>query len=262
MFEFSIVLNDDKVEEARHICRELKKNTHEFNAVITSYSESDKIYIIVACEEIEKSRMSFFIRDAIADVISIFYKLEYIERNLKLKLKEEVYLDAFEKALIAFDRDTDKYLITHNLNIENVIFVDSFYNFNLRQLRGKWQELIKLANENASYLLCNDTFIDLLKFLIENIEVSSGLVNVVKGENSFLICDEKFNMIDTEEQGLCSLKKSETKDAEVDLITSLIALSPRKINVYCNQYENNSTLTLISQIFGSRVSILPDAYLQ
>lgn len=262
MFEFSIVLNDNRVEEARHICRELKKNTHDFHPVITSYSEDDKLHIVVACEELEKNRMSFFICDAIADTISIFYKLEYIERNLKLRLKEEMYLDAFEKALIAFDRETDKYLITHNLKIDKSIFVDSFYNFNLRQLRGKWQELIKLANENASYLLCNDTFIDLLKFLIENIEISSGLVNVVKEEDIFLICDEKFNTIHTEDEGLCSLKKSEAGDTEIDLITSLIALSPSKINVYCNQFENNPILTLISQIFGNRVSILPDAYLQ
>lgn len=257
MFEFSIVLNDSKVEEARHICRELKKNTQEFGAIITSYSENQKIYIIVACEKIEKSRMEFFISDAIADTISIFYKLEYIEKNLRLHIKEKVYLDAFEKALIAFDRETDKYLITHNLKIDKNIFIDSFYDFKLRQLKAKWQELIKLANENSSYLLCNDTFIELLKFLIENIEISTGLINVVKNEDEFLLCDEKFNAISTENEGLCSLNKTEDKDSEIDLITSLIALSPRKINVYCDKYENNPTLTLISQIFGSRVSILP-----
>jgi hypothetical protein len=258
MFEFSIVLNDDKVEEARHICKELKKNTQEFGAIITSYSENEKLYIIIACEQLEKSRMEFFICDAIAETISIFYKLEYIEKNLKLHIKEKVYLDAFEKALIAFDRETDKYLILHSLKIDKNIFIDSFYNFKLRQLRAKWQELIKLANENASYLLCNDTFIELLKFLIDNIEISTGLINVVKKEENFLLCDEKFNLIDLETEGLCSLKRIEEGNSEIDLITSLIALSPRKINIYCSQYENDSTLTLISQIFGTRVAILPN----
>ncbi len=73
------------------------------------------------------------------------------------------------------------------------------------------------------------------------------------------MCDEKFNEIDTEEEGLCLLKKTENNDNEVDLITSLIALSPRKINDYCDEYENSPTLTLISQIFENRVSILPNA---
>ncbi len=255
MFEFSIIINDNKVEEAKNICRELKKNTKEFNSVITSYSEKEKIYIIVGCEEIDKGRMNFFICDAIADTISIFYKLEYIEKNLKLPLRDSVYLDAFEKALIAFDRTTDKYLISHNLKIEKNIFLDSFYQFKLKSLRNKWQEIIKLANENASYLLCDDTFIDLLKFLIENIEISRGLVNVLKSEESFCLCDEKFNEIDAEKEGICLLR-NEKSDA--DLITSLIALSPKKINVYCDSCENNSTLSLISQIFGARVSILPN----
>lgn len=161
--------------------------------------------------------------------------------------------------MIAFDRETDKYLIAHNLKIEKDIYLDSFYNFRLKSLKNKWSELIKLANENASYLLCNDTFIDLLKFLIENIEISNALVNVVKKQESFFICDEKFNQINTKDEGLCLLKNygKPQNEAEIDLITSLIALSPKRINVYCDKNENNSTLSLISQLFGHRVSILP-----
>lgn len=261
MFEFSIVLNDNKVDEAKNICRELKKNTQTLGSVITSYSETDKIFIVLACEEIEKARMSFFVCDAIADTISTFYKLEYIEKNLKLHISDNVCLNAFKKALIAFDRETDKYIITHNLKIDDNIYIDSFYEFKLKQLRSKWFELIKLANENASYLLCNDTFIDLLKFLIENIEISSGLINVVKNDAGYILCDEKFNEINTDNEEICLLKKAEKQDNEVDLITSLIALSPRKINVYCDEYENSPTLTLISQIFENRVSILPNANL-
>lgn len=259
MFEFSIIINDNRVEEAKHICRELKKNTRDFGAKIKSISRDGKIFITAICEKHERVRLHFFICDAIADVISIFYKLEFIEKNLKLHIHKEVYLSAFEKALISFDRETDKYLITHNLKIEKEIFLDSFYAFKLKALRTRWRELIKLANENASYLLCNDTFLDLLKFLIENIEISSGLINVIKSQETFLVCDEKFNQINTKEEGLCLLKnyKQPQNEAEIDLITSLIALSPKKINVYCDKSENNPTLTLISQLFGQRVSILP-----
>lgn len=262
MLEFSIIMNDNRVEEARHICRELKKHTQEFGVKIKTISENNKIFITLSCEKHEFPRLHFFACDAIADVISIFYKLEFIEKNLKLHINQPVYLNAFKKALVAFDRDTDKYLITHNLKIENSIFLDSFYTFRLKSLQNKWKELIKLANENASYLLCSDTFIDLLKFLIENIEVSSGLVNIIKTQEDFLICDEKFNQIDTKEEGLCLLKNynNTQNEAEVDLITSLIALSPKKINVYCDQDENNTTLTLISELFGSRVCILPKTY--
>jgi hypothetical protein len=257
MFEFSIGISEDRAEIARSVHKDLKKNTKELNVIITSYSEGEKIYIVLACEEIEKARMNFYISDAISDAISTFYKLEFIEKNLNLPINDEISLNAFKKALIAFDRDTDKYIISRNLRLEKSIYIDSFYQFRLKQLRNKWMELIKLANENASYLLCNDTFIDLLKFLIENIEISSGLVNVIKSDDGYKLCDEQFNEIDSENETLCHLNVENDNGNEIGIITSLIALSPKKINVYCNEYENSPTLTLISQIFENRVSILP-----
>ena len=120
-------------------------------------------------------------------------------------------------------------------------------------MRSKWLEIIKLANDNAGYLLCNDTFVELLKFLIENIEISRGIVNVVKKEEDFVLCDEEFKRIDNNE---CLLFQLDEKN-EFNLIASLIALSPKKINVYCNTFENNPIITLVSQIFDRRVSILP-----
>lgn len=257
MFEFSIVINENENGAAKNLFKELKRSTQEFNVILTSYSENEKIYIVLACEEAEKSRVGFFVCDAIADIVSTFYKFDFIEKNLKLNINDIVSLNAFQKALIAFDRESDKYMVTRCLKIEKKIYVDSFYQFKLKQLRGKWMELIKLANENAGYLLCNDTFIDLLKFLIENIEISRGIVNVIKKDNAYVICDEKFNEINTHEEGICLLRTAE--DCEIDLITSLIALSPKKINVYCNEYENSPALTLISQIFENRVSILTTA---
>ena len=68
---------------------------------------------------------------------------------------------------MAFDRETDRYIVSHNLMLKKSLHLESFYEFKLQKLRLKWSELIKLANENAGYLLCNDTFIDLLKFLID-----------------------------------------------------------------------------------------------
>ena len=153
-----------------------------------------------------------------------------------------------KKALVVFDRETDRYIVTHNLKLNEKFFIESFYDFRLRQLRSKWQELIKLANENANYLLCNDTFIDLLKFLIENIEISTGCINVVKENDSYKICDENFNEIEQEQ---------DKENNEAFLITSIINLSPKRINIYCDDTENSSALTLLSQIFVNRVFILP-----
>lgn len=249
MFEFSIALSEQNAIPAKRLFKEIKNNASSFGAIVTSYAENEKIFIVVACEEIERPRISFFICDAIADIITTDFKLEYINRNLHLPIHNQLNLDALKKALVVFDRETDRYIVTHNLKLNENFFIESFYNFRLRQLRAKWQELIKLANENAGYLLCNDTFIDLLKFLIENIEISTGCVNVVKENDNYKICDENFNEIEQEYEI--------NQNNEAFLITSIINLSPKRINIYCDDSENSSALTLISQVFANRVFILP-----
>lgn len=248
MFEFSIALSEQKADSAKKLYKEIKSTASSFGAVVTSYSENGKIFIVIACDDIEKPRISFFICDAIADIITTDFKLDYINKNLHLPIHNQLNLDALKKALVVFDRETDRYIVTHNLKLNEKFFIESFYEFRLRQLRSKWQELIKLANENANYLLCNDTFIDLLKFLIENIEISTGCINVVKENDSYKICDENFNEIE-QEQG--------KENNEAFLITSIINLSPKRINIYCDDTENSSALTLLSQIFVNRVFILP-----
>jgi len=248
MFEFSIALSEQKADSAKKLYKEIKSTASSFGAVVTSYSENGKIFIVVACDDIEKPRISFFICDAIADIITTDFKLDYINKNLHLPIHNQLNLDALKKALVVFDRETDRYIVTHNLKLNEKFFIESFYDFRLRQLRSKWQELIKLANENANYLLCNDTFIDLLKFLIENIEISTGCINVVKENDCYKICDENFNEIEQEQ---------DKENNEAFLITSIINLSPKRINIYCDDTENSSALTLLSQIFVNRVFILP-----
>ena len=250
MFEFSIVLLEEHSSSAKKIYRDIKDSISVFGGVVTSFLEEGKIHIVVGCEDIEKPRISFFICDAIAEVITTHFKKQFIDSRLHLPIHNKLNLDALKKALVAFDRETDRYIVSHNLKLNKSIYVESFYEFKLQKLRLKWNELIKLANENAGYLLCNDTFIDLLKFLIDNIEISSNIINVIKEEQRFKICDENFNEIEMEERKEC-------EDNEAFLITSLINLSPKRIFVYCDLDENSSALTLISQVFQDRVSILP-----
>ncbi|MDY3659258.1 MAG: sporulation protein YtxC [Eubacteriales bacterium] len=256
MFEFQVSVSEDNAKVAKQIFLDLKKVSDDLKMVVTSYSEHNKIFVVVGCDEIEKPRLNFILGDIISDAISTFYKMEYIDENLRVPISNVVNISAFKKALVAFDRETDKYIITRVLKFEREVNLDALYNFRLKSLRSKWQEIIKLANDNASYLLCNDTFVDLLKFLIDNIEISRGLVNVVKEEERYKLCDENFNEISRSDCPLSCLEEIDD-GGEINLITSLIALSPKKINVYCNAFENSPTLTLISQIFENRISILP-----
>ena len=149
---------------------------------------------------------------------------------------------AFKKALINFDRETDFYLISKNLEFMQNLHLDSFYNFKLKSLREKWAELISLANENGDYLVSNDAFFDLLKFLIDNLEVCEDEISVFEDENGYFI-----KASGSDEEGECrSLSKE-------NLVTRLIELSPKKINLFCRSDDN--TAGFLSKIFEERVNI-------
>ena len=117
MFEFSIALSEQKADSAKKLYKEIKSTASSFGAVVTSYSENGKIFIVVACDDIEKPRISFFICDAIADIITTDFKLDYINKNLHLPIHNQLNLDALKKALVVFDRETDRYIVTHNLKL-------------------------------------------------------------------------------------------------------------------------------------------------
>ena len=175
MFEFSIIINDEFSLAAKNLYEEIKSTVCNFGAVVTSFSERNEIHIVIACQDVEKNRISFFITDAISNFIAEEYKLKFIKNNLKISLHNQLNLNALIKAMVAFDKETDKYIVSRSLIVKDNLVIESFYNFKLKKLRSKWMELIKLTNENSGYLLCNDTFIDLLKFLIDNIEITGKI---------------------------------------------------------------------------------------
>lgn len=256
MWEISISFKEEKIKAAESFLKEIKKTFKSSGSVVTSYIENGYITAVLACDDLEKGRAVFFVSDAIAETVCANYKYDFINEKLKLPIKDKVNLGAFKKALVSFDKETDKYLVGRSLELKKHLNVDSFFEFKLRGLKNKWYELVGLANDNAAYLLASDTFIDLLKFLVDNLEICYDEVNIVQESNKFVILDHSYREV---EENFSDFRES---DEDIYLITSLIALCPKTINVYCDSYTNSSALTLISQIFDSRLHILPISLLK
>lgn len=242
MWELSISIGVKNLDVAKYIYQTLKAKSEELEAVVTCYEQFDNFFILFACPETVQVRATVEIERCIVKVICNFYKEKFLTENLRLPLHENMSMMAFKKALINFDKETDFYLISKNLELDKNLHLDSFYHFKLKSLRDKWTELITLANENGDYLVSNDAFFDLLKFLIDNLEVCEDEINVFEDENGYFIkqsnCDEEGEY------------KSLSKE---NLVTSLIELSPKKINLFCRSDDN--TAGFLSKIFEERVNI-------
>lgn len=242
MWELSISVNSKNIQIAKFVYQTIKSQTAEFGSVVTCYEEFDKIFIVIGCPMEEQSRVRVVIERCLIKVVCNFYKEMYLSENLRLPLHEDISLTAFKKALINFDKETDFYIISKNLDLDKNLFLDSFYYFKLKALRDKWAELITLANENSEFLVSNEAFFDLLKFLIDNLEVCEEEINVFQDENGYFLKLEN-SEVDGDYEKL----------SKEGLVSSLIELSPKKINLYCCGDDN--TAGFLSKIFEERINV-------
>ena len=244
MWELSIVVDMKNVDIAKFIYHTLKNKTSEFGAVVTCYQQHGDFFVLIGCPEEEHEKIASAIERCLVRVICNFYKDKFLSRHLRLPSHENISLMAFKKALINFDKETDFYIISKSLQLKKNFHLDSFYHFKLKGLRDKWTELITLANDNSDYLVSNDAFYDLLKFLIDNLEVCEEEIDVFENEKGYFL--KANHPFETDSESL----------SEEALVSSLIELCPKKINFFCRSDDN--AIGFLSKIFKERVNLCCD----
>lgn len=240
MWELSICVDCKNLDIARFVYQTLKSHSESTESVVTCYEQFDSFYILIACPIARREDALAVVEKCVCKVICNFYKERFLSENLRLPLHENIGLAAFKKALINFDRETDLYIICKNLVLNENLHLDSFYNFKLKALRDKWAELVALANENSDYLGSSEAFFDLLRFLIDNLQVCEDEISVFEDENGWLISGQSEDC----PHGML------TKEG---LVCSLIELCPKKINLFCR--TDDATAGFLSKIFEERVNV-------
>ncbi len=242
MWEFSISVGSDEKEIAKFVYQTLKSKTAEFESVVTCFEQDGRIFVLIACPKSEQVRVKTFVERCVLKVICGFLKERFLDEKLILPTEESISKTAFKKALISFDKETDFYLVSKNLDLNKNLYIDSFYNFKLKSLKNKWEELVLLANENSDYLVSRDAFFDLLKFLIDNLEIGREEVDVFEDETGYSIYSKE-PISDLECEKLSKEK----------LVSSIIEICPKRINFFCK--SDDTTANFLSKIFDQRVSV-------
>ncbi len=247
MWEFCISVDIKHKEIVDFIINKLSDEIKDCNGVITCLNKNLYIDILIACNKFEKNRLVLSIQDIISQVICYFYKKNFLLQNLHINIVDNVARQAFISALLYFDDETDSYIVNKYLEIDTKINIESFFNFRLQPLKQKWQELVEISNQNEIYLYKDDTFLELIKFLVDNIEVKNDVINIMPLDKSYGLFDAKFDIIEP-------LNDMD----EEKLVTDLIALSPKSINIYCSEILSNQIKTLISKLFEKRVKFVKE----
>jgi hypothetical protein len=239
MFQFSLCLDGVKKVYKEKIYFSLKNFIDSINGVCTIFDNGISTYILVgANEKIE------FVVDKIKKIVIfvIFkqFKYEFLKNNLKLVCNDLNYEELIN-ALNNFDINNEKKYVLNKLNIQNELVISSFYYFKLQELRKKWKELVDLANNNISYLVINSQFIDILKFIISNLDIKEKVIKINYKDYNFIISNEQTELV-----------RYKGKDSNKFVITTLIELNPEKI--YLSNLNNfPDIIHSVCELFEDRV---------
>ena len=248
MWELGINVSDKNIHISKKIYLALKGFCAEYGGMVTTYERCEKISVLVSCESCDENRFKHFITNLISDIICEDFKLKFLEENLNLPNLDEISKHAFMQALLSFDKESDKYVVQRMLNLEHSIDIETFYYFKLSALRDKWKELVQIANDNKAYLSSNETLVELLRFLVDNLELKNDTINLTQKNGKVMFYDINFNL----------LKASDINEKDIDstIISSLIALAPKSVNIYASGTFNCNLIKLLKQIFDKRINFL------
>lgn len=184
--------------------------------------------------------------EILAESIVNIYKNEYFAKNIKLSFLPNDHKETLVKALVLLDIESDIYYVLSTIEEYHTIIIPSFHEFKLSKLRSKWNEFVFITNLNGNYLLNYEVFIEFLKFLINSIQPKTNVINLKSDLSKFLFFDDKNNLI------TCRV---DLKD-EMGLITNLVLLAPRNINIHCSGQVSDKTVKTLYYLFDKKINLL------
>ena len=159
MWEISLNLLSENFALGNILLKAIIPPIQELGGVVTKNEDNGYFSILVGVSERDKHQVSMILSSCIIELICTNFKLDFLNKHLFLPEHDKIGMTAFKKALLNFDKETDKFIIRKNLNLDQDVFIESFYHFRLKPLQDKWAELVALSNENRDYLISSESFI-------------------------------------------------------------------------------------------------------
>lgn len=231
-------------ENLKELKKYLLRAINDNNGIMTEMEDGSNYSLLVAYPDAQKEVFNKIIRTELTRFFSYYFKIDFFKKNLVLKMLNNVYSEMFIRALSRFDQNLDIRDITLAIYEFNIINLQSFFYFRLTGMKRRWEELIKLTNENTVWQLSKQSFEDLLKFLISNLESQIDFVDIVINDKTTIIYDKNNNLI--------TQKKIKAEFSQFWIVMALIKFSPKNINIQANE---NINLSLIDKFFDANIKL-------
>lgn len=184
MFQLTLSVDSSKADWLYSIEDIIESKLKECNAVSALNASGSRLYCAFGCETEDRAQMIAAIKDCLIEMYAVVTKFDYIKRNLPLSLPSFRY-EMLVHTLVAFDRENERKLLKRTLHVQDGMALDGIFNFALGELKERWLEICKLTQNNGVYLNDDETFNELLRFLISAVNPKINRLTVCEYDGKY-----------------------------------------------------------------------------
>ncbi len=243
MWEFCVTASNKNENVIQYIQDKVLNVLTECDGVHSFVKKENFCSLCVGAKKEKSSYLKKKLTKIICDAVCEKMKQNYLKENVSINVVDESLFQAFIKVYTYFDIEIEKAIAIRAIYFPNVLNIESFLEFKLRPLKQKWKEMCNLTNLNASLFVKSETFLDLLKFLIANLDYKHKCIIINFLNNKI------YKIVGEERVFLCDFCGEDV----VDVLTKIIELSPQKIVVL--NLNNQRTLAVLQDLFVGRLEI-------
>jgi hypothetical protein len=260
MWQLSISVDKNSGGCLDYIFEKSAETCKNKSAVVVRDTHGDRPRLTLGCDG-EPGILLANAKKLIADCIVERYKRKFISSYITIPCIEINRSKAFLQALVAFDRVYEHDYVVSKLDFNDYIAIDGFLNFKLKELKCRWKDVCELASLGGKYIADNDTYMDMLSFLVSNIDPKADSILISqRPKNTF--CEkntESGNENVKNNNAEIGNKNAETKNTESG--NENVDNRVESVNVKNNNADSAKVLTseiltteiLTSDVFELRV---------
>jgi hypothetical protein len=248
MFEITVTSAPNDTETIATLFARLTPFVAQAEGVCVLSDVRGRPAVSVACEEDKQPVVACGLTESLVDLVIYRYKRDYIQEKTKIPTQNTVLYNAFLKAMVAFDRAFDREMILKKLIFPESLSLDGFYRFRLQELRARWQEMVALANDNARFLALDETFVELLRFIVGTLDGCVESVRVTREGDGFVLSDEAGTDLST--RAALPISSPITADT---LLSELILLCPARLTLDADLALPPAVECVLNALFADRL---------
>lgn len=249
MWEVELVTSLSNKRIINYIYKMMKGYMQDKSCVLTTLETDKESKILFACAVNKKDYYLEMIKLCISDYIINVYKYEYLIKNIENFMDDDIKFKSFIKLLSLYDKSTDEQALKNSIHIDNCFYIDSFIKFRMTPLVNHWKELCNLAIENFDFFMSNDTFMDLMRFLVATMDEACEKIKIVELKGKYSIYNIAKNCENAELVDECTTPFS--------LISAVLKICPKFIDIYVSN-NSDTAIKFLQNVYENRIKIIEE----